>query len=358
MWRKDSCEVPENRGAFLVAGVVCVGVVLSYLPQIVRIYRARSSVGLSPWFLFLGATSSACAMFNVMVLQWPILRCCSRLRAVQCLEQMMGVLQVSLQWFMFSVIFAMFLTFYKLENSPFHRERQLRKHNRHTQETQRLNTQPEEDAQESSGSESDLEQIQSHIHQSYGGVSEDVGIRPHETHADRNPASYINIPRAMRRILEDYHLPGDDQDINGSSGTEREWRLSKTLAWITLAQCVVCAMISVLLLAMGARHCMIQHWTRFLGLTGTFLAVLQYLPQIFHTARAKLVRSLSIPMMLLQVPGTVLFVYALAAREGVNWTSLLAYIAAGCLQAMLLILCICWKVRQARLHIDDYGRPL
>ena len=28
------------------------------------------------------------------------------------------------------------------------------------------------------------------------------------------------------------------------------------------------------------------------------------------------------------------------------------------MQAVLLTLCLCWKVRQSRLRIDDFGRPL
>ena len=92
MWRKDRCDLPHNGPAFAAAAVVCVGVVLSYIPQAMRIHLSRSSVGLSPWFLFLGATSSACAMFNVIVLQWPIVRCCASLSALSCLEHMMGIL--------------------------------------------------------------------------------------------------------------------------------------------------------------------------------------------------------------------------------------------------------------------------
>lgn len=105
MWSGDECAVPRNGTAFAVAAVVCVGVVLSYVPQVVRICWTRSSVGLSPWFLFLGATSSASAMFNVLVLQWPVVRCCPRLGALGCVEQLMGILQVTLQWFMFTLMY-------------------------------------------------------------------------------------------------------------------------------------------------------------------------------------------------------------------------------------------------------------
>lgn len=103
-------ELEHNGPAFAVAGIVCVGVVLSYVPQALRIYMARSSVGLSPWFLFLGATSSASAMFNVLLLQWPIVRHCGKDGALSCVEHSMGIMQVGLQWFMFTFMYVLALT--------------------------------------------------------------------------------------------------------------------------------------------------------------------------------------------------------------------------------------------------------
>lgn len=60
---------------------------------------------------------------------------------------------------------------------------------------------------------------------------------------------------------------------------------------------------------------LVQRWAAFLGLTGTALAAGQYIPQIIYTARAKLVGSLSIPMMCLQVPGSVIFVYSVRDEQ-------------------------------------------
>ena len=34
------------------------------------------------------------------------------------------------------------------------------------------------------------------------------------------------------------------------------------------------------------------------------------------------------------------------------------FAVSGIMQAMLLIMCICWKYRQNRLGIDDFGNPL
>lgn len=55
-------------------------------------------------------------------------------------------------------------------------------------------------------------------------------------------------------------------------------------------------------------------WATFLGVTSTLLAAFQYLPQIIHTYRHKLVGALSIGMMLIQTPGAVLMVLSIALR--------------------------------------------
>ena len=34
------------------------------------------------------------------------------------------------------------------------------------------------------------------------------------------------------------------------------------------------------------------------------------------------------------------------------------FAVSGIMQAMLLLMCIAWKIRQRRLHIDDFGHPL
>ena len=34
------------------------------------------------------------------------------------------------------------------------------------------------------------------------------------------------------------------------------------------------------------------------------------------------------------------------------------FLVAAIMQGVLLVMCLCWKVRQRNLHIDDFGRPL
>ncbi|KAG8971164.1 hypothetical protein FRC05_011448 [Tulasnella sp. 425] len=146
--------------------------------------------------------------------------------------------------------------------------------------------------------------------------------------------------------------------------TTPEWKLAIVLSWVVFIHLSLCLFITVILLYSspsspdGVPAERVFIWTTFLGLCSTSLSFIQYMPQLLHTYRTKLVGALSIPAMLIQSPGAALMVYIIASKPGTNWTSWLVYATAGCLQATLLTMCLIWKARQKRLGIDDFGNPL
>lgn len=48
----------------------------SFRGQQRKIIKTRSSEGLSPWYLLLGALSSISNFLNVLILQAPMIECC------------------------------------------------------------------------------------------------------------------------------------------------------------------------------------------------------------------------------------------------------------------------------------------
>ncbi|KAF8497451.1 hypothetical protein F5888DRAFT_1698061 [Russula emetica] len=142
------------------------------------------------------------------------------------------------------------------------------------------------------------------------------------------------------------------------------WRLSITLSWIVIIHLVFCIFVTFILLLSsptnpsGAVRSQLSIWATFLGVSSALLAALQYAPQIALTYRRKLVGALSIPMMLIQTPGGFIMVISIMIRPGTNWTSWIMFLVAAIMQGILLFMCICWKVRQRRLRIDDFGHPL
>ncbi|KAJ3919396.1 hypothetical protein F5877DRAFT_90055 [Lentinula edodes] len=262
---------------------LCCGLVISYVPQHYRIISSGSSEGLSPVFLLLGVTSAASGMLNMFTMQWGIIRCCHLLSFGSCIEMTAGVIQVSLQWAMFSLILVLYMIYYP----------------------------------------------------------------PH--------LKYVNLG-----FEYDESLP---LRLSKSTEKTKEWKTSIVVSWFAILHlCVLAALFATLNLKLTTYlHTMahsVTQWATFLGVSSAILAAIQYIPQIAHTFRHKVVGALSIPMMCIQTPGAVLMVLSIALRPGTNWTSWATFAVAGIMQGTLLVMCICWKIRQKRLGLDDFGHNI
>lgn len=81
-----------------------------------------------------------------------------------------------------------------------------------------------------------------------------------------------------------------------------------------------------------------------LGVTATALASIQYFPQIYTTWRLQSLGSLSIPMMLVQTPGGLLWAASLAARLGwEGWSAWILYVFISVLQGVVLSMGLWFK---------------
>jgi len=267
--------------ALLTMGL-CVGIIISYAPQHYRIISAKSSEGLSPVFLLLGSTSSAAGMWNMITLQWGIAKCCRVVSWGSCAEMTAGIVQLSIQWFGFTLVFILYMKYYP----------------------------------------------------------------DHLKYIESSASSPLLQPKRPIKSAE--------------------WRLSQVLAWVTFGHLVFIAATTIFFLSSAAPSptpnvplpSQIVQWARFLGVTSAILAGIQYAPQLIHTYRHKVVGALSIPMMCIQTPGSILMITSIALRPGTNWTSWITFLVAMIMQGSLLVMCIIWKIRQERLGIDDFGDPV
>ncbi|TYJ52047.1 hypothetical protein B9479_007348 [Cryptococcus floricola] len=287
----DQCTATHDVPTLVLSLVLITGLVISYLPQHLAIISARTSEGISPWYLLLGATSSASGVLNLLIVQWPLFRCCSVISAGRCFESLLGFYQVTLQWLLFSIVLVLFLVYF-----PKHLKYQVVK--------------------PISSSASSLAEP------NYGAVQ-----HHHEEHEAEHSL---------------------ETDASKSTITTTPDGL---LLLVSLASLLV-------LPPTTPPHPLLRSLATFLGVSATLLAILQYAPQIYQTYNSKLVGALSIGTMVIQVPGSVLFVLSLVFREGTDWTSWLAYAVTGGMQGALLVICLLWKQRQKRLGIDDFGDPL
>ncbi|KAK7449313.1 hypothetical protein VKT23_013456 [Stygiomarasmius scandens] len=306
----ETCKPQHDWFTALLTFGLCCGLVISYVPQHYRIISSGTSKGLSPIFLFLGVTSATSGLLNMVTVQWGILRCCPVLSLGSCIEMTAGVIQVGLQWAMFSLIMILYMIYY-----PPH-----------------LKFLPSD--------EDETDTIESQR------------IRP------------LVVPKGRKWA--------------------KEWQLSVVLSWLAIIHFFVAFLTTLFLLLTfppspspspspdptpfplpsdpsgdpstpSSPTKPVTQWATFLGVSSALLAAIQYLPQILHTYRSKLVGALSIPMMCIQTPGAVLMVLSIALRPGTNWTSWGTFAVAGICQGILLVMCITWKIRQRKLGIDDFG---
>ncbi|GMK55812.1 hypothetical protein CspeluHIS016_0208680 [Cutaneotrichosporon spelunceum] len=300
----DISQCPNNHDPYTLtlSVLLCIGLVISYLPQHYRIVSEGTSEGLSPWFLLLGATSSASGMLNLLILQWPLFQCCRVVSGGQCAESLLRFIQVGLQWLLFSIILVLYIVYFP--QTPHMRPLSL----------------------------------QGHADPDYGSMSGNAVDA--ETPSPATAGEY-------RKIREENY---------------KEWRTAKGVAWVVALHLTLLTTLALVLLNKLPTKVPLEKPLRvlatFCGLSATALAVCQYAPQIYKTANAGLVGALSIGTMVIQVPGSIVFCTTILLDKSTDWTSWLPYAVTGMMQACLLAICLLWKKRQRWLGVDDFGNPL
>ncbi|CAD6564020.1 MAG: hypothetical protein ASARMPRED_002650 [Alectoria sarmentosa] len=128
------------------------------------------------------------------------------------------------------------------------------------------------------------------------------------------------------------------------SKDEPTYRLAITVFLVSIAHLVFTFLVSVIMIYVYRSH--LASWANFLGIFGTCLAAIQFLPQIWTTWKLQEVGSLSIPMMCIQTPGSFVWVGSLAARFGwEGWSTWGIYLVTGVLQGCLLVMGITFELK-------------
>ncbi|KAG0659498.1 hypothetical protein C6P46_005135 [Rhodotorula mucilaginosa] len=383
--RTCKASYTHDTPTLVLSSLIIAGLILSYVPQWYRIIKHKNSEGFSPMFLLLGATSSASSLANIVTLQWSQVACCQYLSAGQCFEQVLGIGQVFTQWLCFSLIFLLYLIYYPLSHKyvqsvpiassalpTSHRRSMVRslvpKFMRTT--TPHGLIRP---SLSSSTIASDLSSDDDYTDSDRNGLLDRTGGGGGGGRfGGFHPANFI-LPGQLRR---------------GEIILSSEYRHAVSLFFLTVLHFTLTFLTTAILITTlpttesphpgnptptppweplpgqpgsGKEHASeraVRVWATTVGLMSVVLACVQYTPQLVHTYQRKLVGSLSIPMMLIQTPGSFVFVYTLAIRPNVDVTGWLTYFITGLLQGYLLVLCIIYKRRQRALGVDDWGNAL
>ncbi|KAK5657802.1 hypothetical protein OQA88_2875 [Cercophora sp. LCS_1] len=115
--KEDLCEELRDLSVvnLIVSILIVIGMLISYLPQHVRIIKRGTSEGISPWFVLLGTTSATSAFANILLLPQSRqdVACCKELETFHCVAGLLGIAQLGVQWICFSFIFVLFLVFFR-----------------------------------------------------------------------------------------------------------------------------------------------------------------------------------------------------------------------------------------------------
>lgn len=114
---KTRCDELREPGVvgIIVAIIILIGMLISYLPQHYRIISRKTSEGISPYFVLLGVTSATSGFANILTL--PQSRqdvgCCKELDTFHCMAGLLGIAQLGVQWICFAFILVLFLVFFR-----------------------------------------------------------------------------------------------------------------------------------------------------------------------------------------------------------------------------------------------------
>lgn len=87
---------------------IVVGILVSYLPQHLKIISRRSSRGLSPLFVLLGTVSGTASIANILTLPESTtdMACCKEIGSFPCAAALLGIAQIGVQWTCFFFMYA------------------------------------------------------------------------------------------------------------------------------------------------------------------------------------------------------------------------------------------------------------
>ncbi|KAJ5601523.1 hypothetical protein N7510_011057 [Penicillium lagena] len=110
-----NCRKVASPGIFqpILSILIIFGILISYLPQHIRIFTLRSSFGISPYFVLLGVTSGTSTFANILVTPATArdVSCCQEVNATACFAALLGIFQMGMQWLCFFSMYALYPPF-------------------------------------------------------------------------------------------------------------------------------------------------------------------------------------------------------------------------------------------------------
>jgi len=118
----ESCKLKDLGVLELGFGILVTTVlVLSYVPQIMKLIKTKNSYGISSYAQMLSFTAQTLTLFNIFLLQQKLISCCilGKYSIPSCMGYLIGFIQVFLQWCCITTIVFLFIRYFP---SPINQE--------------------------------------------------------------------------------------------------------------------------------------------------------------------------------------------------------------------------------------------
>ncbi|KAI9020541.1 hypothetical protein DFJ74DRAFT_673568 [Hyaloraphidium curvatum] len=387
------CPPEDARNPVKVAlGVfLTTGLVVSFMPQHIKMIRLRSSEGLSALFVLFAGIAGTSTLFNVWVLQSGTLGCCKAWSPAYCFENILGVIQVSVQWMALHLVIGLFIACYPeakkwipLGGGPSAERRDT------IVETGDEEVDEHGEAPASPPLPIPKLPFSPPLSSTPGGsyVQDSVVTRPSRSFMPPSPRGSLSDDEADLAADERTTLlPGRPAAAADPAGgyppsvprtapipvpflrvpagqsPSHAYLSAISVTALLVTYFVLCLLLSLLVVFLDPPSGVDQGsaavlYAGILGLISTVFSAVQFLPQIVHTWQEGRVGALSVGMLGMQAPGSFLFVYSLMLQPGTNISTWFPYLLSGLAQSFLLGLALWFTYGPPRWDEEKRARVL
>ncbi len=141
---------------------------------------------------------------------------------------------------------------------------------------------------------------------------------------------YILFIIYLKKPDVDFLLVSKPRNVAGDKNTVRIFIAHNFLIIILFG-------ITVLLLSIDHN---VEVYARLMGLLSMIGGIIQYIPQIYKTFKYKIIGSLSLGAMMMQVPGSYIWVGFLISQSSAHYSTWVPYLVSATLQLILFLICL------------------
>lgn len=314
-----SCYDGPSVGGWVVGGFLIVGIALSYAFQVLHIALRRSVDGVSFVTLWLAVESASLTLFNTLIEDWASVRCVRYLGPLQAAGELLPLAQVTVGPASLLILYAVFLlySFAAVFRLPYL-------------------SRPPAGEDELPGSGGELSETATIASSTVNPSSSTPSLSSSSSSASfsSSVSGLCASPIAALSLVTGTRFRGR------ASATHRAL-VASLVGLVGSASLLVALGVALFLLLRYDSQLQfhpVHAYADALGIAASVLVAIVWLPQIYTTLRERSPGSLSIEMLLLQAPGSVLVVIfqAVLANPPLPWSTWLPYIITSLEQFLLI----------------------